>query len=95
MMIGQTEVKFTLEIGDIPRDLRLKAEHKAREAYVMELLRHHDIRAGMAAKLLAIDRWQLSNLMDEYRISPFPEYTREELRNEVNETLHLLEKHQQ
>ena len=92
MAIEQTEVKFTIEIGTISEPTRLQAEHKAREAYIMELLRQHDISAGRAANLLGIDRWQLSDLMDTYQISPFPEQTREELEQEVAGALRSLEK---
>ena len=42
----QTEVKFTLPIGDIPDSIRLEAESQAKEAYVMTLLRHADISAA-------------------------------------------------
>jgi len=56
----------------------------------MELLRHHDISAGRAAKLLGIDRWQLSYLMDVYDISPFPDHTREELEREVAYAMHAM-----
>ncbi|MFB2837748.1 UPF0175 family protein [Floridanema evergladense] len=75
----ETEVKFNLEISQIPEAVRLEAEKKAKEAYVMTLLRHADISAGKAAKLLGIDRGQLSDLMSKYDISPFPDQTREEL----------------
>lgn len=89
----ETEVKFNLEISQIPEAVRLEAEKKAKEAYVMTLLRYADISAGRAAKLLGIDRWQLSDLMSKYDISPFPDQTREELELEVAETLLMLEKY--
>ncbi|MBC6479621.1 MAG: UPF0175 family protein [Hormoscilla sp. GUM202] len=88
-----TEVKFTLPIGDIPDSIRLEAESKAKEAYVMTLLRHADISAGLAAHLLGIDRWQLSDLMSAYDISPFPNMTREELQQEVAQAMRTLEKY--
>ncbi|MBO1348536.1 MAG: hypothetical protein EBE86_014600 [Hormoscilla sp. GUM202] len=69
-----TEVKFTLPIKNISEDIKLEAESKAKEAYVMTLLRHAEIGAGLAAHLLEIDRWQLSDLMDLYDISPFPRW---------------------
>ncbi len=90
---AETEVKFTVVIPDIPEAHRLEAESKAREAYVMTLLRHGDISAGRAAKLLGIDRWQLSDLMDMYDISPFPTQTREELEHEVAQAKRTLEKY--
>jgi len=89
----ETEVKFTVWIPEIPEVHRLEAESKAKEAYVMTLLRHGDISAGRSAELLGIDRGQLSDLMDVYGISPFPDQTREELEREVAETKLALEKY--
>ena len=87
-----TVVKFTLSmLPEIPGIHREEAENKAKEAYVMTLLRHHDISAGRAAELLGINRWQLSDLMDAYDICPFAELTAEELKREVAETLMMLE----
>ena len=88
-----TEVKFALPLGNIPETIRLEAERKAKEAYVMTLLRHADISAGLAAELLGCDRWQLSDLMDLYGISPFPTLTREELEEEVASAKRSLEKY--
>lgn len=82
----EIEFRFRLPLPEIPEFHRLEAERLAREAYVMTLLRHHDISAGRAAALLGIDRWQLSDLMDRYGICPFPEQTREELEREVAAT---------
>ncbi|MFM6002513.1 MAG: UPF0175 family protein, partial [Sphaerospermopsis kisseleviana] len=62
----------------------------AKEAYIMTLLRHGDISAGRAAELLEITRWQLSDLMDGYKISPFPTQTKEQLQEEVTQTLEIL-----
>lgn len=89
----ETEVKFNLEISQIPEAVKLEAEKKAKEAYVMTLLRYADISAGRAAKLLGIDRWQLSELMSKYDISPFPDQTREELEREVEQAKRILEKY--
>ena len=90
-----TEVKFTLSmLPEIPYIHREEAEKKAKEAYVMTLLRHHDISAGRAAELLGINRWELSDLMDVYDISPFAELTAEELEREVAETIMMLEANQ-
>jgi predicted HTH domain antitoxin len=78
------EVKFTVPIGEISEEHRAEAERKAREAFVMELLRQHSISSGRAAKLLGVNRWQLDDLMSLYRISPFDDtMTREELKQEV------------
>ena len=91
----EIEVKFTVVIPGIPEVHRLEAERKAREAYVMTLLQHGDISAGRAAKLLGIDRWRLSELMDVYDISPFSTQTREELEREVAHAKRTLEKNSQ
>ncbi len=90
-----TEVKFTLSmLPELPAIHREEAEKKAKEAYVMTLLRHHDISAGRAAELLGINRWELSDLMDVYDICPFAELTAEELQREVAETMMMLEANQ-
>lgn len=67
----------------IPEEIWSLAQQKAREAFIMELLRHGSISAGRTARLLGVDRWQLSDLMNDYNISPFPELTQEELRQEI------------
>lgn len=89
------EVKFTVTIPQIADTQRLEAEHKAREGFVMELLRQGSISAGRAAELLDINRWQLSDLMSLYRISPFAPQTSEELGREVTETARMLEQSSQ
>jgi predicted HTH domain antitoxin len=61
----------SLPVSSIPEEHWSMAERKAREAFVMTLLREGDISAGRAAELLAIDRWTLSQLMYEHGISPF------------------------
>jgi predicted HTH domain antitoxin len=81
----EIEVKFTIAIPEIDEAQRLEAERKAREAFIMELLRQGNISAGRAAELLSIERWQLSDLMGLYRISPFAPQTPEELEREVAE----------
>ncbi|MBD2569941.1 UPF0175 family protein [Anabaena lutea] len=88
--MATTEIKFTLTLPEVPEIHRLEAEKKAKEAYIMTLLRHGDISAGRAAELLEIERWQISELMDIYQISPFPTQTKEELQEEVTQTLEIL-----
>jgi len=79
------KVMFCIPLAEhkIPEESWLLAQQKAREAFIMELLRHGSISAGRTARLLGLDRWQLSDLMNEYSISPFPELTQEELRQEI------------
>ena len=72
------EVKFEVPIGQVPEALRAEAEQKARGAFILTLLRQGDISAGRAAELLAIDRWQLADLMSSSGISPFDSSTTQE-----------------
>ena len=82
------EFKFSLPLGEVPSAHQAEAERKAREAFILALLRQGDLSAGRAAELLAVDRQQLSDLMSAHGISPFDEtLTREELEGEVAETL--------
>jgi predicted HTH domain antitoxin len=80
------EIRFTLPVGGVAEEHREEAERKAREAYVLELLRQGEISAGRAAELLSVDRGRLAELMSMHGISPFGErMTREELEREVVE----------
>lgn len=83
----EVQVTFTLPIDESLLQHKTDAERKAKEAFVLELLRHGDISAGRAAKLLGITRWDLSDLMSEAGISPFAEVTAEELTAEVETAL--------
>jgi predicted HTH domain antitoxin len=57
----------------------------------MDLLRHAEISAGRAAEMLKINRGQLSNIMREYKISPFDEtMTVEDLQEEVTQVMKIL-----
>ena len=71
MAKSQVEVQFTLPIDETRLHHKTDAEYKAKEAFVLELLRQGDISAGKAAKLLKISRWDLSDLMSFAGISPF------------------------
>ena len=92
--MARAEVKvqftFTLPIDESFLQHKTDAERKAKEAFVLELLRHGDISAGRAAKLLDISRWDLSDLMSKAGISPFAELTAEELADEVETALRAL-----
>ena len=92
--MAKTEVKvqftFTLPIDESFLQHKTDAERKAKEAFVLELLRHGDISAGRAAKLLNISRWDLSDLMSAAGISPFAELTPEALDAEVAAVLKVL-----
>ncbi|MBE9115153.1 UPF0175 family protein [Lusitaniella coriacea LEGE 07157] len=80
-----------MQVRDIPKAHQQEAESKSKEAYIMTLLRHGDISTGKAAKILGIHRVDLLDLMGEYDISVFPDYTREELENEVEQAMRILE----
>lgn len=82
----ETEIQFsfTIPISETLLAHKAEAERKAREAFVLELLRQGDISAGRAARMLDIDRWQLSELMFAHQVSPFDEtMTKEDLLREV------------
>lgn len=84
----EVEVRFTLPLDGILLEHKADAERKAREAFVLELLRQGDISAGRAARLLNISRWDLSDLMYEAGISPFDDsLTAETLDAEVKSAL--------
>ena len=84
----EVEIRFTLPLDEVLLPHKVDAEHKAREAFVLELLRQDDISAGKAASLLNISRWDLSELMYEAGISPFDDsLTAEILGTEVKSTL--------
>lgn len=86
------EIKFSLPVGEVPEDHKAEAEHRAREAYVLALLRQGDISAGRAAELLGVDRWHLADLMSVRGISPFDEtMTQEDLEREAADTKRALE----
>ena len=87
----QTPVEFTLDVANIPEDVRWEAELKAREVYVMTLLERGIISSGRAARVLGISRLEAIALMDRYGISVFAHQTREELEREVAETIAMLE----
>jgi predicted HTH domain antitoxin len=87
-----TQVSFTLDIAPelLNESIRQPAEQKARESYVMELLRHGRISSGYAAKLLNLSRVEILERMGQYQISVFPEQTPENLAEEVTETMQLM-----
>ncbi len=84
----EVEVRFTLPLDEVLLQHKGEAECKAREAFILELLRQGDISAGRAARLLNISRWDLSELMYEAGISPFDDsLTAETLDDEVKSAL--------
>ena len=92
--MAKTDVKvqftFTLPIDESLLQHKTDAERKAKEVFVLELLRYGDISAGRAAKLLNISRWDLSDLMSAAGISPFAELTTAALDTEVETALKVL-----
>lgn len=86
-----TTIQFTLEMPDSPEAIRREAERKAKEACIMTMLRYGEISSGRAG----ISRLEAIDLMGEYGISVFAPQTREELEQEVEETIAMLEKRKQ
>jgi predicted HTH domain antitoxin len=82
-LTSQTDVQFSFDLPQISPSHQQVAEQMAQEAYVMALLSQGSISAGRAAGLLKVDRWQLSDLMAKYGVSPFPDQSLEELQGEV------------
>jgi len=84
---------------DLPQDIELddtirqQAERKARESYLMELLRHGSISTGYAATFLNLSRLEVLALMGQHSISMFPEQSPEELAQEIAETQRLTQPH--
>lgn len=93
--LPQIQVQFTPQLPNIPEEIQAEAERMAKEAYVMTLLEHGIITSGRAATLLGMHRLDVIKLMGKYGISLFAPQSREELEQEVAETLALLDRHQQ
>ena len=76
-MPRRVDVKLELpdEVATYLRDDELAT--KAKEAFVMELLREHHLSQGNAADLLGIDHHELFDLMTKYRL-PVIDLTPEE-----------------
>lgn len=80
-----TPVQFTLQLSHIPDAIHQEAESKAKEAYVMTLLRHGIISSGRAARILNIPRVDIFDRMSFYQISPFDDtLTQDQLRQQVS-----------
>jgi len=79
--------RFTVEL-ELPDDLAsvLRNEDvvgKAKEAFVMELLREHRVSQGKAAEILGIPRHDLFPLMGKYQVAVVdlsPDELQDELR---------------
>jgi hypothetical protein len=59
---------------------------KAKEAFVMELLREHRVSQGKAAAILGLNRADLFAVMTKYKV-PVIDLTDAELHEELNRTL--------
>lgn len=87
----ETEIKFTLVLPNIPDDRKKEAEAKAKEAYLMTLVKYGDISSGQAGELLGIPRVEVFDLMGKYGISVFDDYlTEEELEHQVTQAEFIL-----
>lgn len=81
-----TKVELTIPIHSVKDTIREEAENKAKEAYVMTLLKHGEISSGKASQLLEISRLDVIDLMSKYEISLFDDsMTLEEFQQEVNQ----------
>jgi len=58
-----------------------QASQAAKQAFVMDLLRHGKISQGKAAEVLGMDRWELMDLMRSHRI-PAADLSPQELDDE-------------
>jgi DNA-binding NtrC family response regulator len=59
-----------------------EASAKAKEAFIMELLREHRVSQGKAAEMLVLTRHELFALMTKYQV-PVIDLTPEELKAEL------------
>ena len=82
-----TKVEFTIPVHSVNNTIREEAETKAKEAYVMTLLKHGEISSGKASELLKISSLDVIDLMSKYEISLFDDsMTLEEFQQEINQT---------
>lgn len=93
--LPQIQVQFTLQLPNIAEEIKAEAERMAKEAYVMTLLKHGIITSGRAGRLLGMSRLDVVKLMGKYDIPVFAPQTKEELEQEVAQTLAILEQNQQ
>ncbi|MGL6344252.1 MAG: UPF0175 family protein [Waterburya sp.] len=84
-----TTIHFDLPIN-ISESLHSEAEQQAKIAYIMTLLKHGAISSGVVGQILKISRLEVLELMSQYEVTIFPEQSREQLEQEVTETLQLL-----
>jgi predicted HTH domain antitoxin len=90
----ETEIKIILAIPEIPEAHRKEAEQKAKEAYIMTLLKYGDLSSGRAGELLGIPRVEVFDLMGKYGISVFDDsLTEEELEHQVARAEFILAQH--
>jgi predicted HTH domain antitoxin len=81
-----TKVEFTIPIHSVTDTIRKEAENKAKEAYVMTLLKHGEISSGKASQLLGVSRLDMIELMSKYDISLFDDsMSLEEFQSEINQ----------
>lgn len=81
-----TKVEFTIPIHTVTDTIKQEAETKAKEAYVMTLLKYGEISTGKAGQLLGISRLDVIELMSKYEISIFDDsMSLEEFQDEINQ----------
>jgi predicted HTH domain antitoxin len=80
------KIEFTLPVYSLTDTIQQEAEARAREAYIMTLLKYGEISSGRASQLLGIARLEIIELMTKYDISPFDDtMTLEEFQDEVKQ----------
>lgn len=78
------KIEFTLPVHSLTDRIQQEAEARAKEAYIMTLLKYGEISSGRASQLLGISRLEVIELMAKYDISPFDDtMTLEEFQDEV------------
>ena len=60
-----------IEMDTVSEKGRQEATEMVKEAFTLALLRQGEISAGRATEILGISRWELSERMATYGISPF------------------------
>lgn len=82
-----TKIEFIIPLNNLNKSTHQEAELKAKEAYIMTLLKYGEISSGKAGKLLGlgISRLEVLDLMSKYDISPFDDSMNfDDFQSEVN-----------
>ncbi|MGB7519836.1 MAG: UPF0175 family protein [Spirulinaceae cyanobacterium] len=69
--VAPLQVKFALSVNNIPKSVQEVALARAKEAYIIALLKAGEISSGKAARLLNIPRTEVIESMGKWGISLF------------------------